>query len=328
MKPLGLMLASTLNLAVLRDIARSCEDNGAHALWFPDTRFVRDPFVGLAQLAAATDHVTIGTAVTDPYVRHPALLAMAIGTIGELAPGRLRLGLGAGASGLAHLGIERSRPVTTLRDAVATIRALLAGKAVDLTEGAGPPVQLEFPTRPVPVLIGTRSPGLLRLAGEVADGAILGHLVDATAIARARQEMEAAAGDRHVHLIARIQVIVGGTVDDRRRHARQVAAWVVRQHAGRLDWLEEIGLSVPDDLRIAIEQVTSPRDVGRAFEFVPDELANALALQAADRTHAAELIAGISDIPGVDELMLRVDTLDGEEASGAVAVLASAIDAN
>lgn len=327
MKPVGLMLESTSDLEVLRDTARACEDSGAHAVWFPDTRFVRDPFVGLTMLALTTSRVMIGTAVTDPYVRHPALLAMAIGTIGELAPGRLRLGLGAGASGLAHLGIDRRRPVRTLRDAIATIRALLAGESVDLSEGAGPPVRLEFPTLPTPIFIGTRSPGLLRLAGETADGVILGHLVNRAAIMRARQEVAAAAGNRDVQFVARLQVIVGGSADDRRQRARQVAAWVVYQHAGRLDWLEQIGLTVPRALRNALAQVESPRDVGLAHEHVPDELARGLTLQATDAAHAADLIADVADMPGVDELMLRVDSLDGNDASQAVAVLAASINA-
>lgn len=139
------------------------------ALW-PDTYQLQ------ALVAARTERIQIGSMVTNPYTRHAAAHASALATLQELSNGRAFCGIGVGA-GLEELGIDYPRPVQTLRESVAAMRGLLAGDEVTLD---GEMVTLDKaqlirpPAQHVPIAIGTRSPGVMKLAGEVADIALVG----------------------------------------------------------------------------------------------------------------------------------------------------------
>jgi len=74
-----------------------------------DERLYHNTYAYLAFAAANTDEIGLGTGVTNPYTRHPALTTSAIATIDELLGGRAMLGLGAGSPiVLDPLGYERS----------------------------------------------------------------------------------------------------------------------------------------------------------------------------------------------------------------------------
>lgn len=112
------------------------------------------------------------------------MIASAAATLDEISDGRAFVGIGAGA-GLNRLGVMHSPPAATLREAVHIIRGLLAGRQVRF-EGKiyrllDENCRLEFSSSPsaqlshdVPILIGTRSPKIAQLAGEVADIIVIG----------------------------------------------------------------------------------------------------------------------------------------------------------
>src|SRR6516164_9427242 len=130
---LELLMLPDLPAAQLAERARLAETCGFDAVWVADERFYREVYAVLARLALATTRVRLGPCVTDPFSRHPALTAMAIATLDEIADGRAVLGLGAGVSGFAELGIRPVKPVRAMREAIALIRALLCGEQVDVT---------------------------------------------------------------------------------------------------------------------------------------------------------------------------------------------------
>jgi 5,10-methylenetetrahydromethanopterin reductase len=157
------------------ELCATVEEAGFERLWIPDERFQRDVASALTIAALRTERVGIGTAVTDPFVRHPALTAALAATVDEVSNGRLTLGIGAGISGFAALGIERARPEAAIRQAVGLMRSLWRGEHVRL-EGATADVRLDFtPARPaIPVWIAGRGERILEAAGEIADGAMIG----------------------------------------------------------------------------------------------------------------------------------------------------------
>jgi alkanesulfonate monooxygenase SsuD/methylene tetrahydromethanopterin reductase-like flavin-dependent oxidoreductase (luciferase family) len=57
---------------------------------------ILEAWTELAAVAAITDQVGLGTLVTPPFFRNPAILAKQIATIDQIAPGRVIAGLGAG----------------------------------------------------------------------------------------------------------------------------------------------------------------------------------------------------------------------------------------
>lgn len=124
----------------------------------------------------STKEILLGPHVSDPYSRLPAMIAQAMASLDEISNGRTIISLGAGGSGFAELGVARTRPADTLREAVRIIKGFLArerfsfeGQVFKVSN-----VSLGFKTRSIPIYISSRSPQVLQVAGEVADGVVIG----------------------------------------------------------------------------------------------------------------------------------------------------------
>jgi 5,10-methylenetetrahydromethanopterin reductase len=157
-------------------IGRLVEDAGFDRLGVSDVLFWQDSYVVQALCARATSSIELGSMVTNPYLRHPAVTAAAVATIDDASSGRAFLGLGVGA-GLEAVGIEYPRPVVQLREAIAALRALLAGESLTWK---GEIFRFEdarlrvVSGRSIPIAIGTRSEQVAKLAGEIGDRALVG----------------------------------------------------------------------------------------------------------------------------------------------------------
>jgi 5,10-methylenetetrahydromethanopterin reductase len=162
------------------EYAKKLEEWGYDLIWCPDERFERSPYVILTLAAQATTQVKLGVSVTNPYTRHPLITGSAVATVNEVSGGRAVFGLGAGASSFfERQGIERpSPPVVSIREVVEILRPFIRGKTVNYKgkthnfTGAN----IDFQSHPAPIYIAARGPKLLQLAGEVADGVIIGSL--------------------------------------------------------------------------------------------------------------------------------------------------------
>jgi len=163
----------------LRALVGFIEDAGFTSLWVADERLYRNVYVTLTLAALSSRTLRLGTGVTNPFTRHPALTAAAIATVDEVSGGRVVLGLGAGGSATAVLGLPRVRPAQALREAVHIIHELTAGASLDFRgQVFSFTGRLDFtPPRRVPVYVAARGPRSLEAAGEVGDGVIIGGLV-------------------------------------------------------------------------------------------------------------------------------------------------------
>jgi alkanesulfonate monooxygenase SsuD/methylene tetrahydromethanopterin reductase-like flavin-dependent oxidoreductase (luciferase family) len=130
--------------------------------------------------------------------------AMAAATVHERSDARLVLGIGTGGAGRGALD--------ELRSYVDTVRSLLSG---EIAECDGRPVRLSLaPPRPPPIWISALGPGSMRLAGEIADGALLNWCPpERVAFARARIAEGAQAAGRDGAQVA-IAVYVRSWVGD------------------------------------------------------------------------------------------------------------------
>lgn len=114
--------------------AALAEELGYERVWFYDSpALYGDVFVALARTADATRRIGLGTAVLVPNLRHVVTTAAAIGTIEELAPGRLAVAIGTGFTGRMVMG-QKPLPWRFVEEYVKQLRALLAGEEV-LVEG-------------------------------------------------------------------------------------------------------------------------------------------------------------------------------------------------
>jgi 5,10-methylenetetrahydromethanopterin reductase len=216
----GLLLLGEHTPDRLLRLARLAEENDFEHIWYADEKFYRDPYASLTFLSQHTSRIKLGTCVTDPYTRHPAITTMAMATMDEYAAGRGVLGIGAGFSGLEAMGIERTRVVTKLRESIELIRRLWAGESLtyDGETTTFRNGELNFKTRSdIPIAIASAGRQILRLAGEVADEVMLGDLASPEVINKAIKEVEIGAGKAQrslsdIYLITRVNLIISDDV--------------------------------------------------------------------------------------------------------------------
>jgi 5,10-methylenetetrahydromethanopterin reductase len=167
----SLRLNNDLTVGEYVALARAAEGAGFDQFWISNDLFLRSSVVLLGAVARATTRLEVGTCILNPHTIHPAEMAMMAATMDELSGCRFNLGVAAGAADfLRWIDIEDPRPVRTMRAAITDIRALLAGEPMP-SGGAGAYLRFRAP-RVTPIYLGAMGPNMLRLAGEVADGAL------------------------------------------------------------------------------------------------------------------------------------------------------------
>jgi alkanesulfonate monooxygenase SsuD/methylene tetrahydromethanopterin reductase-like flavin-dependent oxidoreductase (luciferase family) len=87
------------SVAPLLDLAQQVEELGFDSVWAGDSLLARprlDPLIVLSACAAVTRRVVLGTAALTAALRHPLIGANMLASLEHVAPGRLRVGVGAG----------------------------------------------------------------------------------------------------------------------------------------------------------------------------------------------------------------------------------------
>ena len=164
------------------DAARSAEDLGYRACWVAEANGP-EAFSVLGALAATTS-LDLGTGVVALQLRTPPLLAMAGATLQAMAPDRdVLLGVGISSpvvAGRWHGATYGERPLAQVREFVALLRQCLTGEKVDFAGDfysvKGFRLGVRLGDRRPKIVIGALNEGMLRLAGEVADGVLLNYL--------------------------------------------------------------------------------------------------------------------------------------------------------
>ena len=107
------------------------ESLGYANLWCTDSSLhARNVYSYLTLAAMNTTSLRLGTAVTNPLTRHPAITASAAATIDEVSAGRMLLGIGVGDRPLLALGYEPSR-LADLEATIEDLRRLWGGETAD-----------------------------------------------------------------------------------------------------------------------------------------------------------------------------------------------------
>jgi alkanesulfonate monooxygenase SsuD/methylene tetrahydromethanopterin reductase-like flavin-dependent oxidoreductase (luciferase family) len=176
--------------AEVLDLARWADSAGWYGLWFADHYMPNtgtpetapgpshECWAVLPAVAAVTSTVRVGSLVAPTSVHHPAVLANRAVTIDHVSDGRMVLGIGAGWQVNEHraygIGLEPpGRRVSRFEEAIQVIRSLFgnerttfAGDVYSITDAPcdPPPVQ-----DPLPILVGTSGPRMLRITARHAD---------------------------------------------------------------------------------------------------------------------------------------------------------------
>jgi 5,10-methylenetetrahydromethanopterin reductase len=308
----SLLLLPSRPASALAALAARAETLGYDAVWLADERFFREVYASLAAVALATARIRLGTGVTDPFSRHPALTAMAIATLDEISGGRALLGIGAGVSGFRELGVDARRSAVAIREAVDLVRRLLAGETVTVKgeQIAFDHGRLDFtPVRSdVPVYVASQRGAGCRVAGQCADGAIMQGCVAPALVEFFRDRVaegarRAGRDPARVDLVARLNVCI----DDDRRAARDVMRpTIVRSlSAQRPDFFTfaTAGLALPPALRdaiLALPYTHDPAPLRALAPQVPDDFVDAVTLTGPPAEVAGEVArlarAGITQL--------------------------------
>ena len=167
-------------------------DLGYSDVWSAEVDGV-DGFTPLVLAAAWEPRLNLGVAVTPVFTRGAALMAMSIAAMAEVAGGRFTMGLGASSEPVVQRwnGVAYEKPYARTRDVLRFVKRALDGEKIDdvfeTFEVHGFKLSRPVIERP-PILLGALRPGMLRLAGREADGAILNWL-GASDVAQCRSEI-------------------------------------------------------------------------------------------------------------------------------------------
>lgn len=154
--------------------AIALEANGFHRVWIPDT--VVSPWEAWLAASLIMQHTTrlqIGLGVTNPYTRHPVVVAQMAATMQQYSRGRLTISLGRGIGRfLEKAGIKQH--IKAVEECVHVLRGLIAGERTSFT---GTVFQIDAvklrthpPDTPVPIYLAAVGPAGWDNAIRVADG--------------------------------------------------------------------------------------------------------------------------------------------------------------
>jgi probable F420-dependent oxidoreductase len=165
-----------VGLPAHRELVEGLASLGYADIWSAEVSGT-DAFTPLALAAAWSPALRLGTAIVPAATRGPGLLAMSAAAMAEAAPGRFALGIGASSQVIVERWNAASfdRPFQRTRDTLRFLRRALAGERIDeafetfTVRGFR---LARVPEVPPAILLAALRPGMLRLAGREADGAI------------------------------------------------------------------------------------------------------------------------------------------------------------
>jgi len=182
---IGIRLSSGLGPRYCIDLAQAAEANGFASIWFAENPFESGVFVAAGACAAMTGRMRLGIGVVNPYTRHPVQIAMEFAALDELSGGRAILGIGSGiAAPIKCMGLDNSRPVTAVREAITIVCGLMMGDGVTFdgtvfNVRSVNTLRRIFPHLPHPgpqIYLAAAGQPMLRACGELADGLVISNL--------------------------------------------------------------------------------------------------------------------------------------------------------
>ncbi len=265
------------------EYSRYAEERGFEAVWQAESRLVREATVPMAAYAAVTSRIKVASGVIPIWTRNVGLLAATFSTLDELAPGRVILGLGAWWEPLAtKVGVNRTRPLTAMREVVEATRRLLAmervtyhGSFVHLDDVEIDVVHGDRSPRHVPIYVGATGMQMMELAGEVADGVVLNYMVSPEYNRSAMEHLAvgAARAGRSLDEIDRPQLVVC-SLDQNRELALDRSRELLTQYLGQQPHIMKasgVDPALIEEIGKVLTWPAGPEEIHRAMRLVPDE---------------------------------------------------------
>ncbi len=255
-------------------LVKLAEDVGFEYAWITDHYNNKNVYETLALLAANTETIKMGPGVTNPYVRSPAISASAIATIDEISNGRATFGIGPGDKATFDaLGIEWTKPVSTIKAAIADINTLLAGEKTEAGAALGGVKKVQDA---IPIYMGAQGPKMLETAGEIADGVLINasNPKDYEAAMPMIKKGIEAAGEKEFDVGAYTATSIGPDSDAAKNAAKIVVAFIAAGSPPPV--IERHGL--PEGFNTQMGEFLAKGDFGGAIGAVTDEALEAFSV--------------------------------------------------
>jgi alkanesulfonate monooxygenase SsuD/methylene tetrahydromethanopterin reductase-like flavin-dependent oxidoreductase (luciferase family) len=287
MAELGILLRTYLPIQQSIELVQEAERRGFHSVWVTESMDSKDAFTQMAAWAMKTERIHVGSGITPIYTRTPVMSGMTMLSLAELSGERAILGLGTGHPfGVEEgHGVKLDRPLASIREYTEIVRLVTQkrefsyhGEVFNIPGYAGYE-RSHFETHPfrIPIFLAALRSGMVRLAGELADGVLM-NLATPEYIRRAadifRQEAQSAGRDLGQMTFASI---VNASVSQDEGAAAETVRRSVAMYPTLMPFyrrmLRETGFA--DEMR-AIAPEVATGDVEAATRKIPDSMLRSL----------------------------------------------------
>lgn len=259
-----------------------------------------DAITACAIAGRAVPGITLGTAVTPTFPRHPHALAQQAMTAWDATGGRFTLGIG-----LSHqvvietmFGLSYEKPAIHMREYLSVLLPLLRDGMVSFGGDqyrVNAPLERSGPAGGPPVLLAAMAPVMLRLAGEVADGTSLwmtGARTIGDHVAPRINQAAEAAGKPAPTILCSLPIAVTNDVDA----ARAAAASTFAVYGGLPSYramLDREGAAGPEDVAIVGDEATVTAGIQALADAGVTEFSAALFGDGDTMRRTSELLRGL-----------------------------------
>ena len=192
----GLGLGSSGDVRTAVAAAESARTAGIESVWFHESYFERDAVTYATAVAAAVADIAVCIGAVNVNTRHEVLLAMTVSALDDLAPGRIRLGLGSALPlRLQQMGIayDPDTAIERIEVAMGDLKKLWAGERLPTAAGL-PDLEPMFPpVHRTPLWVAGYRKAFHELAGRAADGYLARPAESVQGVAIAKERIAKAA---------------------------------------------------------------------------------------------------------------------------------------
>jgi probable F420-dependent oxidoreductase len=305
---------SGVHLHQQRETIEALADLGYTDVWSAESGG-SDAFTPLTLASAWAPTLRLGTAIVPAFTRGAPTIAQSAAALADAAPGRFLLGIGTSSDVIVQRwnGIPFVKPYERVRDVVRFLRVALTGQKVTETyetfDCNGFRLLLVPEVQPK-ILIAALRPGMLKLAGREADGAIINWL-GADDVRTVVPYVHQGGPDKEI--VARIFVCPTADAEAARTVARTAIAGYMTVPVYRAfhEWLGRT------ELLAAMWKFWAEGDRRSAAASVPDEVADALVIHGTPEQIRAHLQRYLDN--GVTTAAIAMLPVPGESPLDALA---------
>ncbi len=271
-----------------RDAAIACEDAGFDGIVALEN--AHGPFPPLAVAAMATKRIQIGTGVAIAFPRSPTIMAHAAWDLNKASNGRFYLGLGSQVRGHneRRYGIAWTPPAPRMRDYIGAVRAVWRAwekeEPIDyhsdhytltLTTPNFSPRPLGLPR--IPIAMSAVGPAMLKVAGEVADGARLHpfstrRYMDEVSLTRIRTGLDVHGRPRHAFEVVAGSFIATGANEEEVAKMREYIRFRVAFYCSTRAYWHVLALHGMEDLGLKLRPYPKERRWGEMAALISDDV--------------------------------------------------------